>query len=445
MFYYYCLFLVVTFCSCKQGEGPSATTLETTTAKEDSITLRVKVPANTSASLMAWSSPYESYPLKFTNKSDEAATIVRKIPLIGDAQVLTQVIFKTIRLSYMVSKKGNLEYNLEYHDNDLVNRSTEQQTALLDSLLYQYWWHNVVIHRSSNPDDPSHKVRLEEIYQGNKPYIEHDSTLIQLNDMHYLAIYQRLYPNNEKVFNYINTMDKIVIGSSFINLLSGHFQDRFNHGDLEKLNMDNYSDRYINYLAMGAFHFLKRKEIKQNKKYQPAVEWLKGTELYKKDSINILPKITALSPELFTQKLSNIKLRDPYGNKVSMYDIMTDNPASYYLIDFWATWCGPCIYQMNQIKQMNIPRGVKILSISVDKHEDLDEWKEKTMEMGLKASYWKDARLDENIDFTEFLKLKRIPRYVLIDKNMKLIDHSFYQPHEPQFLEKLRDVKNHLY
>jgi hypothetical protein len=61
----------------------------------------------------------------------------------------------------------------------------------------------------------------------------------------------------------------------------------------------------------------------------------------------------------------------------------------------------------------------------------------------------KHSRLDEeNVEaksFLKFIELQSIPRYILIDKNLILIDQAFYHPYEPQFLTKLKDIKNHKY
>ena len=94
---------------------------------------------------------------------------------------------------------------------------------------------------------------------------------------------------------------------------------------------------------------------------------------------------------------------------------------------------------------MVIPKNIKVLSFSIDKEKDKEKWKTKTRELEQKLTFWFNGTLENNIGFTEFIEMQSIPRYVLIDKNMNLIDQAFYPPSQPEFLPLLKDIKNHKY
>jgi len=145
---------------------------------------------------------------------------------------------------------------------------------------------------------------------------------------------------------------------------------------------------------------------------------------------------------LFKEKIKNLRLSSVALEESSLSKILQKNPSPYYLIDFWATWCAPCIGGIKEMKKMNFPKNVKILSFSVDAEKDTEKWQLKTKELAQKITYLIDEKAMENKEFLKFIELNSIPRYILIDKNMNLIDQSFLPPHDPQFLPKLKDVKN---
>ena len=50
--------------------------------------------------------------------------------------------------------------------------------------------------------------------------------------------------------------------------------------------------------------------------------------------------------------------------------------SSVVLLDFYADWCGPCRMIapiMEELQQDNMKKGVKILKVNVDEHQDLAE------------------------------------------------------------------------
>jgi hypothetical protein len=43
--------------------------------------------------------------------------------------------------------------------------------------------------------------------------------------------------------------------------------------------------------------------------------------------------------------------------------------------------------------------------------------------------------------FLKLIELHSLPRYILMDENMNLIDQAFTHPEEPDFLSKLENIR----
>lgn len=123
-------------------------------------------------------------------------------------------------------------------------------------------------------------------------------------------------------------------------------------------------------------------------------------------------------PVAIGEKFIDIELLDKDGNTVHLADYI--KPGQYNMLEFWASWCGPCRGEIPHLRLVNKLYGQEfnLISISVDER-DKD---------------WKEALEKENMSWTQLndpdpakgpvtmkYKVDGIPFSVLLDKEGRII------------------------
>ena len=107
-------------------------------------------------------------------------------------------------------------------------------------------------------------------------------------------------------------------------------------------------------------------------------------------------------------------LTDNNGTQIALKDY---KKSKYVLIDFWASWCGPCKEELPYIKnlyQKYRQKGFEIISISTD--EDLAKWKAAIA--AEQIDVWKQVSILQNDNgIIKDYFVHGVPHKVLIDKN----------------------------
>ena len=71
-----------------------------------------------------------------------------------------------------------------------------------------------------------------------------------------------------------------------------------------------------------------------------------------KKIIILLGLIMLLFPVVYADTLADFTLKDADGNDVNIYKDVLNN-GKIAVIDFWATWCVPCCYELPHLNKMH--------------------------------------------------------------------------------------------
>ena len=129
----------------------------------------------------------------------------------------------------------------------------------------------------------------------------------------------------------------------------------------------------------------------------------------------------------------NLRLNRLDGKKVSLKQYLNNGPV---LINFWATWCGPCKKEMLHLDRLSKAykqKNFSILSISIDTQRSLSEVKRFIRS----KRYDFDVFIDPNQQIFKKLNGNIMPTNLLIDKNGQVVwMHYGYMPGDEKIMEK---------
>jgi len=119
-------------------------------------------------------------------------------------------------------------------------------------------------------------------------------------------------------------------------------------------------------------------------------------------------------PTEFSQAALDNKMSSPDGNSLPFKAVIEKFKGKKILIDVWASWCADCIKGLPRVKELQkeFPEVV-FLFLSVD--ENKTAWKKGIKRFKIEGEHY---RIEKGFDskFADFLGLRWIPRYVIIDE-----------------------------
>jgi peroxiredoxin len=139
-------------------------------------------------------------------------------------------------------------------------------------------------------------------------------------------------------------------------------------------------------------------------------------------------------------QMPNIELNAISGESINLSTDFNE-VDKLYVFSFWATWCAPCINELEAIHKKYATwkesLNIEIIAVSID-----DSKTHKRVKPFLKGKGWTyNVLLDSNQELKRALSIVNVP-YTIVVKNSKIVyvSNGYSQGSEEELFNKLKEL-----
>ncbi len=193
----------------------------------------------------------------------------------------------------------------------------------------------------------------------------------------------------------------------------------FTKDKIKNIKSDLIKDRIVSVML---FRQLNEKNNDLDSTYKEILQLL-NSDILKKKLTKRYNSLKSTKPDMAA---ADFNYENYNGGTTSLKDLR----GKILYIDVWASWCGPCKKELPFLAEL-IKKydgtDIEFISISVDSKNNYDKWRKIVAEENVGGiQLFADSSF--NSGFMKFYNVSLIPRYILIDKNGKIISAKAPRP-----------------
>ena len=181
--------------------------------------------------------------------------------------------------------------------------------------------------------------------------------------------------------------------------------------------------------------------LKQNFYYMsvdeldPLMSQIPATYAQDETILRIQENVAKMKATAVGQKFTDFTMQTPEGKEVKLSDFV--GKGKVVLVDFWASWCGPCRREMPNLvdayKQYK-KKNFEIVGVSLDRNAD--DWKKAIQQLNITWPQMSDLKFWD-CEGAKLYAVSSIPHVVLIDADGTILARGL---HGEELLNKLAEV-----
>lgn|GEM_PF-2059136 len=123
----------------------------------------------------------------------------------------------------------------------------------------------------------------------------------------------------------------------------------------------------------------------------------------------------------------DLKLKGLNGGEETWESVIRKHKGKKIYVDFWASWCAPCIHEFQYKDQLRVRLGDKVVFLYLALGDKEEKWKKAVEKYGITQNSYLVTN-SRSSKFVEQHKILSIPRYMIVDENGKIIHGDAPRP-----------------